>query len=212
MPSGIAGPQALQHWQAVRADGAIQFQPLPPYQPAPPPAWLGALGRWLEHVLLPMARAFGAAWPLAEKLMIAATIAGAAVLVWMAARALIDWRQGRVSAESAAPWVPGEAAARELLIEADQLAAQGRFDEATHLLLLRSFEQIQAARPEWLHPSSTAREIADLPALAPPARAAFGTIAARVEACRYALRPLAAPDWQAARAAYADFALQRLAA
>jgi hypothetical protein len=31
-----------------------------------------------------------------------------------------------------------------------------------------------------------------------------------VEQSRYALRPLAAADWQAARAAYADFALQRL--
>jgi hypothetical protein len=69
---------------------------------------------------------------------------------------------------------------------------------------------IAATRPEWLHPASTAREIAGLRPLPQRARDAFALIAARVEQSRYALRPLAAADWQAARAAYADFALQRL--
>jgi hypothetical protein len=39
------------------------------------------------------------------------------------------------------------------------------------------------------------------------ARQAFGTIAGRVEASLFALRRLTMDDWQAARTAYADFAL-----
>jgi hypothetical protein len=76
-----------------------------------------------------------------------------------------------------------------------------------HVLLSRSVEQIAAVRPEWLRPASTAREIASLSGLSTRARAAFAVIAGRVEASRYALRALGRDDWAAARAAYADFAL-----
>ena len=48
-------------------------------------------------------------------------------------------------------------------------------------------------------------------ALPDAARSAFATIAGRVESSLFALRTLGAEDWQAARAAYADFALARLA-
>ena len=56
-------------------------------------------------------------------------------------------------------------------------------------------------------PASTAREIAGLGALPQAARSAFGVIATLVERSRYALRPLGQPDWAAARAAYAGFAV-----
>ncbi len=90
---------------------------------------------------------------------------------------------------------------------ADRLAAEGRFDEATHLLLQRSVGQIAAARPDLVEPATTARELAAMGALPDAARTAFGTIAGRVERSLFALRALGADDWQAARAAYADFAL-----
>lgn len=57
--------------------------------------------------------------------------------------------------------------------------------------------QLLGARPELVEPSSTACELAALPALPNAARTAFRTIAERA-------------DWEAARAAYADFALARL--
>ena len=66
--------------------------------------------------------------------------------------------------------------------------------------------QIAAARPALLSPSDTVRDIAAMAALPTNARAAFGTMAGAVERALYALRPLAAPDWQEARAAYAAFA------
>ena len=110
--------------------------------------------------------------------------------------------------EPAAPdWVPDAGEALALLEDADRLAAEGRYDEATHLLLKRSVGQIAAARPDLLEPSSTAREIAELPALSEAARGAFALIAGRVERSLFALRSLSADDWHAARAAYADFAL-----
>ena len=55
--------------------------------------------------------------------------------------------------------------------------------------------------------SRTAREIATLQELSQAARGAFTTIAERVERSLFALRSLSADDWQAARAAYAEFAL-----
>ena len=94
--------------------------------------------------------------------------------------------------------------------EADRLAGEGRFEEATHLLLQRSVNQIATAQPGWVEPSTTARELAALQALPHSARSAFGTIAERVERSLFALRSLDRGDWETARAAYAEFALARL--
>jgi hypothetical protein len=105
-------------------------------------------------------------------------------------------------------WAPDRDAAAALLEEADRLAAAGRYGEAVHLLLRRSVDHIAEARPDWLLPASTAREIAQFPMLSEAARRAFRVIAVRVERSLFALRDLDADDWRAARAAYADFALQ----
>jgi hypothetical protein len=74
--------------------------------------------------------------------------------------------------------------------------------------LQRSVADIAAARPDWLSPSSTAREIALLPALPATARQAFATMAEEVERARYALRAPGLGEWQRARGAYAAFALE----
>jgi hypothetical protein len=127
---------------------------------------------------------------------------------------MLIWRHGvplvgreRHESEAAPEWVPDAGEALALLEDADRLAAEGRYDEATHLLLKRSVGQIAAARPDLLEPSSTAREIAELPALSEAARGAFALIAGRVERSLFALRGLTVDDWDAARAAYAEFAL-----
>src|SRR5690606_26314616 len=107
----------------------------------------------------------------------------------------------------AAEWQPDTEAALALLEDADRLAALGRYEEATHLLLRRSVEHIAEARPGLLEPSTTARDIAGLPCLPGRAGRAFRVIADRVERSLFALRGLSAEDWQQARAAYAEFAL-----
>ena len=202
---------ALQHWQRLHQSADIQFAPLPAWKEPPTPDWLLALARLFE----PLARAFGAAWPVAMWAMIALAVAGVLWLIWRIAEPAITrlrLREPGSAAEEYPAWAPARAEAEALLADADALAAAGQFDAAAHLLLRRSVTQIAGARPDWLAPASTAREIAGLAALPEAARAAFAAITARVESSRYALRPLGADDWQVARAAYADFALQRLAA
>lgn len=196
-------------WDAVRADGDIQFAPvdLPDAQPPPPPelGWLVDFLAWLGRLFGPTGEFVGANWT-----MIAWTLGlliGGLLLfaLWRLISPL------RLAAKASGTDDPGfvldSAQARQLLDEADRLAAEGRFDEATHLLLMRSVGQIADLRPDLIEPSSTAREISALPALPDAARNAFAEIAERVERSLFALRQLSAEDWHAARAAYADFAL-----
>ena len=206
--STIAADTA-RDWEAIRASADIQFAPLPPMQPPPPPPdWLRQLGEWLRELFEPLGKALGVSWPVLEKILLALALLGAAFLLWrLVIEPLLEMRR-RPKAEAEPEWVPVRAHAVALLADADRLAAEGRFGEAAHLLLQRSVHHIAEAQPDWLLPATTAREIASLPRLPERARNAFGVIAARVERSLFALRELDAGDWQAARAAYADFALQ----
>lgn len=205
-----AASDAARDWQAIRDAGEIQFAPLPPIEPPKPPDWLKWLGEVLRKLFEPIGEALGMSWPVLEKLLIAIAILAALLIAWRLLSPLLAMRRAPRLVEP--EWAPDRAAALGLLEDADRLAAQGRFGEAVHLLLRRSVHHIAEARPDWLHPASTAREIAVLPMLPERARRAFAAIAARVERSLFALRDLDAADWQAARDAYADFALQRFAA
>lgn len=197
---------ALEHWQQLRAGHDLQFAPPPPWQPDPPPAWLGELGKQLAQLFKPLARLFGGAWPWVEKLLIALLVLGVLWLLWTLLSPLLKRRRRAKAKDEPSGWTPANEEAVALLRDAEALAAAGDFDGATHLLLRRSVQQLAKARPGLVHPASTAREIAGMGVLPDEARSAFGTIAARVEASRYALRPLAQGDWLAARDAYAAFA------
>jgi hypothetical protein len=206
-----AASDLARDWEAVRAAGDIQYAPVPP-PPVPEfPNWLAALNRFLERVFGPVGELFGMSWPVVEKLLIGVTVTGILVLLWILLAPVVR-KLRRARPEPAPSWAPDRNEAEALLADADTLAAAGRFDEATHLLLRRSVRQIAEARPDWVRPASTARELGELSALPSRARQAFAVIAARVERSRYALRPLALDDWQAARQAYADFALVEIAA
>lgn len=209
-----ASTEALRDWQAVRANADIQFAPVAPAAPPEQPAWLREIGeaiaRALRAIFEPLGHALGLSWPVLEKVLLGLSALAAAWVLWrLAGPMLAAWRKR--AAAPAPEWTPDAAAALALLEDADRLAAAGHYDEATHLLLKRSVGQIAAARPDWLTPASTAREIAVLPALPPAAREAFALIAARVERSLFALVPLGPDDWQAARAAYARFALTEAA-
>jgi hypothetical protein len=204
---------AARDWQALRADGDIQFTPMPPIKPPQTPGWLKRFLEWLDAVLKklfgPVGETMGLSWPVVEKVLIALAVIIALALLWfLLVRPLLDARRSRV-AEAQPEWTPDRADAVALLEDADRLAAEGRYGEAAHLLLQRSVRHIAEARPDWLQPASTAREIAVLPMLPERARRAFTAIAERVERSLFALRELDLADWQAARAAYADFALER---
>ena len=216
-PAGsVADPDsaAPEGWRELREAGDIQFAPVDiPDIPPREPGWFSraieALFEFLGMVLRPVAVFIAEFWWL---LAIAAGLLALYFLFRLygplAARARADG--GRQVAAGAPDWRPDERDSLALLEDADRLAAEGRYDEATHLLLQRSVGQIAAARPDWVEPSSTARELAALPALPDAARAAFRVVAERVERSLFALRALDRADWEAARAAYARFALQRI--
>jgi hypothetical protein len=197
----------------VRNDGDLQFAPvdIPEIKP-PEPSWfermLAQVFQFLAELFAPIGQLIGGSWFWLQWVLLAAAIGFALFLL---ARMLgpFDGRRSKDAVEEE-EWQPDRAATLALLEDADRLAAEGRFDEATRLLLQRSVGHIAAARPDWVEPSSTARELAALPALPDAARTAFGVIAERVERSLFALRALDRPDWEAARAAYAEFALARL--
>ena len=104
-----------------------------------------------------------------------------------------SWRRRR--ADEDAPdesWRPEAAEARELLGEADALAARGLFSEAARLILFRSIEDIDDKRPDLVRPALTSRDICALEAIPGRPRSAFARIAALVERSLFAARPLAA--------------------
>lgn len=215
-------PQALPDgWNELRGSSDIQFepvQPLPPPPPEPPPepGWfeemLKSLFEGLGDLLSPIGQFIGISWPILQWVLLALVVL---LVLYFILRMVgpLQRKGGNVkdkSATSVPEWRPDEEESVALLGDADQLAAEGRYDEATHLLLVRSVIQISEARPDWVEPSSTARELAALPALSNAARTAFGVMSERVERSLFALRALDRSDWDAARKAYADFALARI--
>lgn len=199
----------VRDWQALRDAGDIQYAPVAPPAPPQTPEWLKRLGEWLEALFGPLGRWLGLSWPVFEKVLaVLAVIALIALAVVLVRRWLASRRPRPARPEPA--WTPDRDEALALLEEADRLARAGDYAGAVHLLLKRSVGQIAAARPDWIVPASTAREIAALDRLPDRARRAFALIAERVERSRFALRALGGEDWQAARAAYSDFALAEL--
>ncbi|MFY8049201.1 MAG: hypothetical protein ACOVNS_10335, partial [Erythrobacter sp.] len=198
----------------LRDDGDIQFAPvdIPEIKP-PEPSWfekmLAQLFQFLGELFAPLGQLFGASWWWLQWVLLGAVALFVIMLLWRNFGPL-GARSRNAAAAAEEEWQPEHAATLALLEDADRLAAEGRFDEATRLLLQRSVGQMAAARPDWVEPSSTARELAALPALPEAARTAFRVIAERVERSLFALRALERSDWEAARAAYADFALARL--
>lgn len=205
LPASRAHAGAADTARRLRAEGDIQTRFAEAPAPPEPPAWtqwLGDMFGWLAGD-----------GNLYVKALAAVLVAALAIaILYMAApvvRDTIDGWLGRKrdgAREDEDAWRPDDAAARDLLAEADALAAAGRYDDAAHLLLGRSLEDIASRRPGLLRPALTARAIAGLDGLPLAARDAFAAIANAVERSRWALRPLAQDDWTQAREAYRLFA------
>lgn len=207
-PASRAAPEG---WEQLRRADDIQFAPVDvPEVPPPQPGWfeemLLNIFAFLGQLLAPVGQWLGAWWGLIQWALIALIAAFVLYWVWRSFGPLALRRKAD-PVPDAADWRPDEAATLALLEDAEKLAAEGRYDEATHLLLTRSVGQMAAARADWVEPSSTARELASLPALPAAARTAFGVMAERVERSLFALQQLERADWEAARDAYARFAL-----
>lgn len=208
-PAFESGKSIAEAWDEVRSDPDIQFEPIEIESQIaePTPDWLKAVAEFFEAVFGPIIQFLAGNWAMIWPVLAAAGIAFILYMVWrIFGEAMLSKKSTAQAEEEEQQWVPQAEEAVALLKDADALAAEGRYDEATHLLLRRSVAQINGARPDLIEPSSTAREIAEFSALPDNARTAFSVIADRVERSLFALRRLDQGDWTAARAAYADFA------
>lgn len=208
-------PPVPESWRELRQDGDIQFEPVVLPEPKPrEPGWfeefLRGLSEWFAELFGPLGSAFGSSWSVVQWILLALLALFVIYLIYRLIGPMGLAPRSADPSENTPEWTPNRAQSLALLEDADRLAAEGRFDEATHLLLQRSVGQIAQARPDWVEPSSTARELAALPALSDAARGAFAIISERVERSLFALRSLDRADWEAARSAYADFALARI--
>lgn len=188
--------------------------------PPEPPTWLRDFFRWLDEILEPIGRFFS--WlngllpnaPYARILLWTVLAVLAASLLWLIYQRLRygTWQWRRQPAAAVGPgaeleWAPDHVPARRWLEEADALAADGRYAEAIHHLLVRSVEDIARKRSKLVKPAVTSRELAATQALPTAARTLFSSIAGRVERSLFGGRPVGAEDWAEARRDYADFAL-----
>ena len=104
-----------------------------------------------------------------------------------------------------APWRPTREAVVALLGDIDKLAAEGSYDEAVHLLLVRSVADINAFRPDLVRRHYSARDIRSHPLLPEAARPAFTEIVRCVEKSYFAGIPATRTDFETCRAAYTAF-------
>ena len=171
--------------------------------------------KWLAKLLEPLAKALQpvgkALAPFAPYVFWGGVAIGVAVILLLVGQRLFVVKRGLVMgglklSGGAQPWRPAPEQARALLEEADRLAADGRFVEAAHLILLRSIQDIQARRPRAVAISLTGRDIARLEVLPPPARVLFSGIAEAVEISLFGGRPLDREGYARCRDAYSSFA------
>jgi len=198
--SVVPQPAGQDHaWQALIRHRDIQFAFPDSPAKSPTPLWLQRLldflhrhSTWFDY----------AGWALLA--------GGVLVLGYFLVRHILrrGWAQAENPPMHPLPaWQPDVHQARLLLRDADALAAQGRFEDAAHLLLLVCIQELTERRPGLVLPALTSREIAHLEALSPQARRVFSEIALVVERCLFGARALGAEDFAQVRAAFEQFTI-----
>ena len=200
------GPGALERAHAeLLKQSDLQFTFHPIVEPTPP-AWLKTVLEWIGHLLIAMAPAF-------KFIFWGGLIGGALVILYFIFGELLAQRFGWRRRRPIAPvqleenWKPTVERARGLLDEADRLAAQGRYDEAVHLLLFRSIDDIDERWPNTVRPALTSRDISSHPRLSDVSRHIFLGLVEIVERSFFGGGAVSPADFKACRDAYADFAL-----
>ena len=184
---------ALAH-QALLKTRGIQFDFKGAPQPPETPQWARALGEVLQAPVL--------AYVFWGGLILAALF----ILYVVAREVFPDIGPKKRTRVELTDWRPAPEQARALLEDADSLAREGRFEEAIHLLLFRSIDDLAGRRPGLVKPALTSRDIADLEAMPADARSAFSRLASAVETSFFGGRPAGEAAFGAARADYEAFA------
>jgi hypothetical protein len=111
-------------------------------------------------------------------------------------------RDGAWTADEAAIGQTGPAAPTVALGAADDLAAQGRFVEAMHVLLLQALAEIRLRLDEQFADSMTSREILRSKHLSDQLRHPLGEVVSRVEWSYFGEHPAAQDDYLACRSSF----------
>ncbi|QJB69501.1 hypothetical protein [Parasphingorhabdus halotolerans] len=194
-------------WKNVRGDSDIQFAAAE-FKPPEVPQWWQDFLKWLGEVLGPVGEMLVTAWPVLRIVLLVLLAVGVLTLLWVILAPYIEEWRGRKPKSDVEEWLPEQSVARQWLDEADALAGKGQYDEAAHLLLFRSIEDIEKRRPELLRPSNTSREIERFESLPEKARNMFAVIASHVERGVFGATPIGEAGWLASRNAYGEFALK----
>jgi hypothetical protein len=191
-----AEAQLAEAHKALLKTPGVQFDFQGMQQPKPPD-WLEPLMKFIQAIA-----------PVLQVLFWGGLIVGVGLILLFLAREFVPetWFRGRKTVVPVSDWRPEPAKARALLEDADGLAAAGRFEEAIHLLLFRSIDDLVSRRPGAVRPAFTSRDIAGLEVLPGEARAAFARLAQAVERTFFGGRPADADAFGQARADYQAFA------
>ena len=185
-----AAHQALLHTRGLQFEFA--------HAPAVPP-----LPHWLRVIF----DALIAAAPVLKYVFWGGVVVGAALIIWMAVRDVgVPGSRRRRPATPIVDWQPDRAAALSLLDQADQLAREGRYGEAIHLLLFRSIEELAAKRPGAAPAAYTSRDIVRAAPMPEEARQAFARIAEAVERSFFGGRDADGEAFSRCRSDYQIFA------
>jgi hypothetical protein len=200
-PPDVSGVEQA-HVQTL-TDKTIQFQHVTNaiIEQKPPPKWLEAIGKFLVEISPAIGYIFWAA------LILLLAFLAYYVMTEILGIRFFQPKAKVVTVEPPPQWQPNEREARNLLAAADALAAEGKFEEAVHLILLRSIEDIDRFRPLVVRPALTTRDIAQIEAIPDRARPAFQVIAEAVERTLFAGGRINKDEFGQCRQAYAGFAL-----
>ena len=204
--SDIGSDDLRTAFRRMKREDGLQFEldtvTRPP--PDPPPGWI----KWIGDAL---AALFEVLAPLVVAIFWMGVGALAMVLLYALALGLVGLRErigeeGEARQDGPQEYRPSARTVRVLLSDADALAAQGRFAEAVHLLLYRSIQDIEQARPDAVRLSLTSREIARSALLGTHTRTTFAALARMVERSHFGGDAVSADDYAEARGLYERFA------
>jgi hypothetical protein len=201
MPAGaqpaVGAGEARARARAALADPQFQ-RSLPDHAeseaPAAPQDSTGGFGGAAPRVVLPV---LGAGALLAGTIFV--VLLGVVVLLIVAWVFQVIVRRPAVAASgsAAAPEAPAAAPERELIYDdAARLAAEGRYAEAVHALLIAAIRHFAERSRTAVQPSRTSRELVTLLPLGPDARSAFADLVRTVELSLFGGAPVGAEDYE----------------
>ena len=192
----------------VHKDIQTHFGHTPPPDPHAVEFW-NKVARAIGKFFAAVGELFAPIWGIMPWLPYVLGAAVVGIILWFGVRLFMNSRFERLRARDTlkadAPWRPTRAAVTALLGDIDALAAQGLYDEAVHLLLVRSVADINAFRPDLVRLHYSARDILSHPLLPEGARPAFRAIVGWVETSYFAGVAVGKAGFDACRQAYVAF-------